>query len=153
MSANGDRIVKVVELRAPPARVWRALTDHREFGEWFRVRLDQPFAVGRPSTGQMTYPGYEHYPWRATVEQLEPERLFAFRWHDFDEESGVPCEQQPTTRVEFRLEPLGTGTRLTIVESGFESLPDPRRAEVLRGNTQGWDVQAGHVAAYLDAHG
>lgn len=151
MGVEQDRIVKVVELRAPPSRVWRALTDHREFGEWFRVRLDQPFAVGEPSTGRMTYPGYEHHPWRATVERMDAERVFAFSWHDYDEKSGVPSELQPTTRVEFRLEPLGSGTRLTIVESGFESLPDPRRLEVLRSNTQGWDVQAGHIAAYVDA--
>lgn len=147
-----DRIVKVVELRAPPSRVWRALADHQEFGAWFRVRLDQPFAIGQPSTGTMSFPGYEHYPWRATVERLEPERLFAFRWHDFDEKSGLPCEGQPTTRVEFRLAPLGSGTRLTIIESGFESLPDPRRQEVLRGNTEGWNIQAVQVATYLDEH-
>lgn len=151
MSAMQDRIVKVVDLRAPPARVWRALTDHREFGEWFRVRLDQPFAVGVRSTGHMTYPGYEHYPWRAIVERMDPERLFAFSWHDYDEKAGTPSERQPSTRVEFRLEPLGTGTRLTIVESGFESLPEPRRLEVLRSNTEGWNIQAGHIAAFLDA--
>lgn len=148
-----ERIVKRVELRAPPARVWRALTDYREFGTWFRVQLDQPFAVGEPSTGRMTYPGFEHYPWRATVERMEPERLFAFRWHDFDERSGVPTERQPTTRVEFTLEPSGSGTVLTIVESGFDAIPDPRRLEVLRSNTQGWDIQAGHLTAHLDADG
>jgi uncharacterized protein YndB with AHSA1/START domain len=142
-----DRIVKTVELKAPIARVWRALSDHREFGQWFRVKLDGPFRPGARSTGQMTYPGYEHYPWLAVVERMEPERLLSFRWHDYDEQSGMEISKQPTTLVEFRLEPIAQGTRLTIIESGFESLPDPRRLEVLRGNTEGWNIQADNIAA------
>lgn len=144
-----DRIVKTVELKAPVSRVWRALTDHNEFGQWFRVKLDGPFKPGAVSTGQMTYPGFEHYPWRAVVERMEPERLFSFRWHDFDEKSGVDVSKQPTTLVEFRLEPIAEGTRLTITESGFEALPDPRRLEVLRDNTKGWNIQADNIADYV----
>lgn len=144
-----DRIVKTVELKAPVSRVWRALTDHNEFGQWFRVKLDGPFKPGAVSTGQMTYPGFEHYPWRAVVEHMEPERLFSFRWHDFDETSGVEVSKQPTTLVVFRLEPIAEGTRLTITESGFESLSDPRRLEVLRDNTKGWNIQADNIADYV----
>ncbi|WP_439813768.1 SRPBCC family protein [Zavarzinia sp. CC-PAN008] len=146
-----DRIVKVVELKAPIARVWRAIGDHVAFGTWFRVKLDQPFVAGERSTGHMTYPGYEHMPWLATVEAVEPERRLAFRWHDFDENSALPPDEQPTTRVEFRLEPLGDGgTRLTITESGFDAIPDPRRLEALRSNTQGWDIQAQNIAAFVE---
>lgn len=144
-----DRIVKTVELKAPVSRVWRALTDHNEFGQWFRVKLDGPFKPGTVSTGQMTYPSFEHYPWLAVVERMEPERLFSFRWHDFDEKSGTDVAKQPATLVEFRLEPTAEGTRLTITESGFEALPDPRRLEVLRGNTEGWNIQANNIAAYV----
>jgi uncharacterized protein YndB with AHSA1/START domain len=144
-----DRIVKTVELKAPVSRVWRALTDHNEFGQWFRVKLDGPFKPGAISRGQMTYPGYEHYPWLAVVERVESERLFSFRWHDFDEKSGIDVSKQPTTLVEFRLESTAEGTRLTITESGFEALPDPRRFEVLRGNTEGWNIQANNIAAYV----
>ena len=144
-----DRIVKTVELKAPVARVWRALTDHNEFGQWFRVKLDQPFKEGTLSTGKMTYPGYEDYPWRAVVERMEHERLFSFRWHDFDEKSGVDVSRQPTMLVEFRLEPSAEGTRLTITESGFEALPDHRRLEVLRSNTHGWNIQAENIAAHV----
>jgi uncharacterized protein YndB with AHSA1/START domain len=97
----------------------------------------------------MTYPGSEHYPWLAVVERVEHERLLSFRWHDFDEKSGVDVSKQPTTLVEFRLEPTAEGTRLTITESGFEALPDHRRLEVLRGNTEGWDIQANNIAAYV----
>ena len=144
-----DRIVKTVELRAPVSRVWRALSDHEEFGAWFRVRLDGPFVPGGISTGRMTYPGYEHYPWLATVEKMEPERLLSFRWHDFDEASGLAVDDQSTPLVEFRLEPVAGGTLLTITESGFEALPEHRRLEVLRGNTQGWNIQAENIAHHV----
>ncbi len=144
-----NRIVKVVELQAPVARVWRALTDYREFGQWFRVSLDAAFNPGAVSSGRMTYPEYEHYPWLAVVERMDHERLFSFRWHDFDEKSGIDVAKQATTLVEFRLEAIPAGTRLTIVESGFEALPDPRRLEVLRGNTEGWNIQAGNIAVHV----
>jgi uncharacterized protein YndB with AHSA1/START domain len=152
MNTSQDRIEKVVEMDAPLSRVWRAVTDYEEFGEWFRVKLDGPFKAGAVSTGKMTYPGFEGWPWRATVERMEPERLFSFRWHDYDAQSGMPVEQQPTTLVEFRFESKGRGTRLTITESGIASLPDPRRVQVLRDNTDGWNIQARNVAEYVAAH-
>jgi uncharacterized protein YndB with AHSA1/START domain len=143
------RIVKTIELKAPVARVWRALADHNEFGQWFRVKLDGPFKPGTVSTGRMTYPGYEHYPWRAVIERMEPDRLLSFRWHHSDATSGVDVAKQPSTLVELRLEPTAEGTRLTITESGFEAIPEPRRLEVLRGNTEGWNIQAGNIAAHV----
>lgn len=146
-----NRIVKTVDLKAPVSRVWRALTDYEQFGAWFRVKLDQPFEVGALSTGRMAYPGYEACPWRAVVEIIEPEKLFSFSWHDFDEASGADIADQPVMLVEFRLEPIAGGTRLTITESGFEALPDPRRLEVLRGNKEGWDIQAKNIADYVEA--
>jgi uncharacterized protein YndB with AHSA1/START domain len=153
MKDSDDRIEKVIELDAPVTRVWRALTDFEEFGQWFRVRLNGPFRPGAVSTGSMTYPGFEGWPWRATVERMEPERLFSFRWHDFDEKSGVPVADQPTTLVEFRLQAIPRGTRLTITESGIFALPDPRRIEVLRNNTEGWNIQAGNLAAHVASPG
>lgn len=149
MKTTDDRIEKVIELQAPVARVWRALTDYKEFGTWFRVKLDGPFALGGVSTGKMTYPGYEHIPWLATVERMEPEKLFSFRWHDFDESSNVDVSLQPTTLVEFRLEAMPSGTRLIISESGFDVLPKARRLEVLRGNTEGWNIQAQNIVAHV----
>ena len=144
-----ERIVKTVELGAPVSRVWRALTDPTEFGQWFRVKLDGPFKPGAVSTGMMTYPGYEHCPWRAVIERMDHEQLLSFRWYDFDETSGVDISEQPMTLVEIRLEPTTDGTRLTITESGFEAIPDPRRLEVLRGNTEGWDIQATNIATHV----
>ncbi|MEQ1756554.1 MAG: SRPBCC family protein [Micropepsaceae bacterium] len=144
-----QRIVKTIDLKAPVSRVWRAISDFEEFGQWFRVKLDGPFKPGAISTGKMTYPGYEHYPWRAVVERMERESLLSFRWHDFDEKSDIDISQQPATLVEFRLESIPDGTRLTITESGFEALPHQRRLEVLRGNSEGWNVQANNIAAHV----
>lgn len=151
MNTNDDKIEKVIELNAPVARVWRALTNADEFGEWFQVNLDGPFEPGRTSTGKMTFPGYEHYPWVATVEKMEHESLFSFRWHDFDEKSGVDVLQQATMLVEFRLEAIAGGTRLSITESGFSSIPEPRRFEVLRENTEGWNIQARNILDYVSS--
>ena len=102
MNTDEDKIEKVIELDASVSRVWRALTDFKEFGQWFRVKLDGPFEPGALSTGNMTYPGYEHYPWLARVERMDHESLFSFRWHDFDDKSDVDVSLQPTTLVEFR---------------------------------------------------
>jgi uncharacterized protein YndB with AHSA1/START domain len=149
MTASTLRIDKPVTLAAPPARVWRALTDHTEFGTWFRVALDQPFVAGEMSTGHMTYPGHEGLPWLARVERMEPERLFSFRWFHAPE-GRPPSTDDPTTLVEFRLEPAADGgTRLTISESGFEALGDTRAGEVMRGNAEGWNIQSGNLANHV----
>ncbi|TQV79181.1 SRPBCC family protein [Denitrobaculum tricleocarpae] len=150
MQSTEDKIEKTIDLAAPLPRVWRALTDHREFGEWFQVKLSGPFRPGAVVTGQMTFPGYEDYPWRARVERMEPETLFSFKWHDFDEKSDKDVSEQPTTLVEFRLEAIdGGSTRLHITESGFAALPDPRRLEVLRENTKGWEIQADNIKSHV----
>ena len=96
-----DSIEKTVELKAPVSRVWKALTDHREFGAWFRVTLDGPFAPGAVATGHITYPGYEHLTWRAVVRKIEPQRLFSFTWHPFAVEPGTDYSQETPTLVEF----------------------------------------------------
>lgn len=146
--ADDDKIVKVVELNAPIARVWKALTDHTEFGSWFRVDLDQEFEEGGTSTGRMTYPGHEGAPWVVYVERMEPERLFPFRWYD-SEDGSQQDDDQPALHVAFQLEEILGGTRLTITESGYAALPRPRRIEVMRRNAEGWSIQAENVARYV----
>jgi uncharacterized protein YndB with AHSA1/START domain len=146
-----DRIEKVIELKAPVARVWRALTDHTEFGAWFRVDVKKPFVVGQVSPGVTTYPGYEGMRWEANIVAMEPERLFAFEWCPYEHDDDREFASAPKTRVEFRLEPTATGTRLVISESGFNGIPDDRRrVDALRANTQGWDIQAGNIAQYVE---
>jgi uncharacterized protein YndB with AHSA1/START domain len=148
-----DRIEKHIELKAPVARVWRALTDYREFGEWFRVKLDGPFVPGEVSTGYITYAGYEHLKWNATVKAMEPERLFSFTWHPYAVDPDTDYSAEPPTLVEFKLEPTPAGgTMLTVVESGFSKIPAGRRAEAFRMNEGGWAEQMKNIAAHVDGH-
>jgi uncharacterized protein YndB with AHSA1/START domain len=145
-----DRIEKVIDLKAPVARVWRALTDHQEFGTWFRVRLEGPFVPGQVSRGNITYPGYEHVRWEAVVQAMEPERRFSFTWHPYAVDSKADYSQEPSTLVEFTLEQIPTGTRLRIVESGFDRLPAHRRDEAFRMNEGGWSAQAENIARHVE---
>jgi len=144
-----NRIEKRVELKAPVARVWRALTDHREFGAWFRVKLDGPFVPGQASTGHITYPGYEHVKWHAVVQKMEPERLFSFTWHPYGIDHKVDYSKETPTLVEFRLEKTPNGTLLILTESGFDKVPGDRRAEAFRMNDGGWSEQMKNIEKYV----
>jgi|CXWL01.1.fsa_nt_gi uncharacterized protein YndB with AHSA1/START domain len=143
---------RTIDLGAPLARVWQALTDYREFGHWFRVALDGPFILGGVTTGRMTYPGYEHFRWYCTVTRMEPRWLFAFTWphseNPADQEADL--SKDPTTLVEFHLSPIETGTRLLIRESGFDAIPAARRMEVLRGNEGGWIEQSKNIRCHVE---
>jgi uncharacterized protein YndB with AHSA1/START domain len=145
-----DRIEKTIELKAPVSRVWRALTDHREFGTWFRVRLDGPFVPGQVSRGQITYPGCEHMRWEAVVQKMEPERLFSFTWHPYAVDPNRDYSNEPPTLVEFTLEKTATGTLLRVVESGFDKLPSQRRLEAFPRNEGGWSQQIQNIARHVE---
>ena len=144
-----DRIEKRIELRAPLSRVWRALTDHREFGEWFGVRLDGPFVPGQVSRGQLTYPGYEHLRWEAVVQKMEPERLFSYTWHPYAIDAEKDYSEETPTLVEFKLEPVAEGTLLVVTESGFDKIPSDRRLEAFRMNDGGWAQQMENIKNYV----
>ena len=144
-----DRIEKQIELKAPISKVWRALTDHREFGEWFRVKLDGPFVPGQVSRGQMTYPGYEHLKWEATVEKMEPEKLFSFTWHPYAVDPKADYSDEPPTLVEFTLQKTANGTLLTVTESGFDKIPSGRRLEAFRMNDGGWAEQVKNIEKHV----
>ena len=145
-----DRIEKSVELKAPVSRVWRALTDHHEFGSWFRVKLDGPFVPSRTVRGQITYPGYEHLKWEAVVQKMEPERLFSFTWHPYAIDPNQDYSSEVPTLVEFTLEKIAAGTLLRVVESGFDKLPDKRRLEAFRMNEGGWSEQMKNIAQHVE---
>jgi uncharacterized protein YndB with AHSA1/START domain len=144
-----DRIEKSIELKAPVARVWRALTDHKAFGTWFRVRLEGPFVPGQVSRGQITHPGYEHIKWESVVQKMEPERLFSFTWHPYAIDPNEDYSKEPPTLVEFTLEKTATGTLLRVVESGFDKIPAKRRAEAFRMNEGGWAAQMKNIELYV----
>lgn len=144
-----DRIEKRIEIKAPVSRVWRALTDHREFGEWFRVKLEGPFVPGKASRGQIAYPGYEHLVWEAVVQKMEPERLFSFTWHPYAIDPKTDYSHEPSTLVEFRLEEIPAGTLLLLSESGFDKIPADRRPEAFRMNDNGWAQQMKNIEDYV----
>ena len=144
-----DRIEKQIELKAPRARVWRALTDYREFSEWFEVKLENAFVPGQTSRGQITYPGYEHVRMEVEVQKMEPEHLFSYTWHPYPIEPSVDYSKEPPTLVEFRLEETGNGTLLIVTESGFERLPPERRAEAFRMNEGGWTEQLQNIERHV----
>ncbi len=148
-----NQIEKRIELAAPISRVWRALTDYREFGEWFCVKLDGPFVEGQVSRGYITHPGYEYVKWEAVIQKMEPERLFSFTWphaKSLEKAHYSPdYSKEPRTLVEFRLEKTPTGTLLVLTESGFENLPDDRRLEAFRQNDGGWTEQMKNIEKYV----
>ena len=150
-TAVTDRLEKQVRLRAPRARVWRALTDADEFGQWFRVRMEGPFREGHTVRGRLTYPGYEHVSFEVTVERIEPQSYFAYRWHPYAIDPNIDYSQEPTTLVEFRLDEHAGETLLTITESGFDRIPLARRAEAFRMNDGGWAEQAKNLDAHVSS--
>jgi len=143
------RIEKQIEINAPTSRVWRALTDYREFGQWFRVRLAGPFVTGETAHGQMTYPGYEHLEFELVVQKMETERLFSYTWHPYAVDPKIDYSTEKPTLVEFTIEKTKDGTLLTVTESGFDKIPANRRAEAFRMNENGWAIQMENIGKYV----
>ena len=148
-TSSTDRIEKRIELRAPRARVWRAIANAQEFGAWFGMKLEGAFAAGATIRGRITIPGYDHLTAEMQVERIEPERYFSYRWHPYAIDPKVDYSSEPTTLVEFGLEEIPGGTAVTIVESGFDRIPLARRAEAYRMNDQGWTGQAKNLARHV----
>jgi uncharacterized protein YndB with AHSA1/START domain len=167
-----DRIEKRVSLRAPVSRVWQAITSSKEFGRWFGIKLDGEFAPGKTVKGTFDEglneaaiaeyqkklglpPSRVRLPEKdavfCTVERVEPERYFSFRWIPYGVDAEVDPKTEPTTLVEFRLEDAPDGTLLTIVESGFERVPARRRERAFRMNEGGWAAQAETLKKYVEA--
>lgn len=147
--SSTDRIEKQVTLDAPRARVWRALTDVTEFSAWFGVSLATPFEPGAEVSGHLSSRKYEHVALTIWVESMDSPRFFSFRWHPYAMEPGVDYASEPTTLVSFTLEEVDAGTQLTIVESGFDAIPESRRAEAFGMNSKGWNGQAENIRKYL----
>jgi uncharacterized protein YndB with AHSA1/START domain len=145
-----DRIEKTIDLNAPVERVWRALTDHVEFGEWFRVKMEGPFVPGREARGQILHPGYEHVTWKATIVTMDAPRLFSFTWHPYGIDPKIDYSKETPTLVEFRLKPTATGTHLTVIESGFDAIPEYRREEAFRMDDMGWTQQVQNIQAHVE---
>ncbi len=145
-----DRIEKEIEIKAPVSRVWKALTDHREFGTWFRVNLEGPFVPGETTHGKMTIPGFDHVVFQAVAQKIEPERYFSFTWHPYAVDPKQDYSQETPTLVEFTLTETAAGTRIRVVESGFDKIPAHRRDEAFRMNEGGWAAQIKNIKNHVE---
>ncbi len=151
--SSTDRIERRVTLKAPRSRVWRAISDSKQFSAWFLCDFDGVFTPGARVPARSRYPGYEHLRFEIWIERVEPERLLSYRWHPNAVDPKVDYSKEPTTLVEFRLEDAkGGGTLLTVVESGLDKIPLARRAEAFKANSGGWDFQVKAIAEWLDAN-
>jgi uncharacterized protein YndB with AHSA1/START domain len=149
--AMENRIEKRIEIKGSVSRVWRALTDYKEFGAWFQVDLENPFVPGQVTRGQMTASGCHQIKFEAAVQKMEPERFFSYTWHPYAVDPAVDYSQEPPTLVEFRLEEIPGGTLLVVTESGFDKIPAHRRAEAFSKHGEGWAMQLRNIETYVAA--
>ena len=152
MSSSTDRIEKQIFLKASRARIWRALSNAEEFGDWFGAALKgQTFAPGQEARGQITSCGHEHMVLSIRVERMEPERLLSFYWHPYAVDPKVDYTKEEPTLVVFELVDAEGGILLKVVESGFDKVPAARRAEAFRLHEGGWEAQMNNIAKYVTA--
>ena len=155
-----NRIEMHIVLKAPVARVWDALTDSRQFGIWFGMDLDGPFAAGQPITGRIAptqvdaevakmQEPYAGTPVSFVIDRIEPKTLFSMRWHPFAIDPAVDYSGEPMTLIVFALKETNDGVELTVTETGFEHIPAHRRTAALKANDGGWAKQMELIAAYV----
>jgi uncharacterized protein YndB with AHSA1/START domain len=151
MPSPTDRIEKQIQLNAPLDRVWKALTDYKQFGEWFRVNLQGPFVSGEYCRGNILHPGYEHVVMEVKVGRIEPQTYFSFYWHPYAIDPQINYSDETPTLVEFKLESKDGGVLLQVTESGFDQIPADRRDEAFRMNSGGWTAQLNNnIKAYVE---
>lgn len=151
--SSTDRIEKQILLKATRQRVWQALANAEEFGNWFGVKLQgKTFVVGAHTSGYITYPGYEHVLFDVLVVALTPPQAMSLRWHPYAVDPAKDYSGEPTTLIEFTLTEVQGGTLLKVVESGFDAIPQERRLEALRMNTGGWEGQMANIEKHLNAN-
>jgi len=155
-----NRIEKSILLRVPKTRVWHAITDPEEFGSWFGLEVDGNFSPGSKVRGRIVptkvdaeiakqQSQHQGLSFEFTIDRVEPERLFSFRWHPFAVDRQVDYTVEPTTLVSFELQERHHGVMLTVTETGFDCLPAARRAEAFAANEQGWAKQMELIEKYL----
>jgi uncharacterized protein YndB with AHSA1/START domain len=155
-----DRIEKKILLHAPVKRVWSALSDSSEFGTWFGMKFEGQFRPGVLMRGMIVptkvnedvakaQKEYEGIPVEITIERMEPQRLFSFRWHPYAIAKGVDYSAEPTTLIEFVMEQMKDGVLLTVTESGFDQIPLERRVKAFTANEQGWEMVLKLIEGYF----
>ena len=138
-----DRIERTVELPHPPAKVWAALTTAEGLAAWFGNK-GASIDLRPGGAAELHFGTGFHQHMR--VERVEEPSVFGFTWQIY----GLPDDDVRRTYVEFTLEPTSSGTRLTVVESGFAQLPDDAHDEAFGGNTDGWATKLDELRDHLD---
>ncbi|MFD3595506.1 SRPBCC domain-containing protein [Nocardia sp. NPDC058640] len=138
-----DQIVRTVELAHPPEKVWAAITTAEGLASWFGNTAEIDLRPG----GAMRMTWTEGFSADIRVERVEEPSVFGYTWPI----NGLPDEDPRRTYVEFTLEPVGAGTRLTVVETGFAQLSDDAYKTAFEGNIGGWRSELGELVEYLDA--
>ncbi len=156
-----DAIVKTVTLKADLDRVWRAISDAQEFGQWFGMRFDAPaFTPHSKMTGRITptvvndevaamQKPHEGMAFEMVIADIEPKSLFSFRWHPYAIDKTRDHSHEPMTLITFALKEVEGGVHLTITESGFNAIPIERRAEAFAADSGGWAKQLELIEAWL----
>ncbi len=144
-----DYIKQSIDISAPVERVYRALTDHAEFGQWFGAQFGAPFECGKFARGVVRFRGNE-IPIAFRIVAMDSPDFFSFTWHPYAVEKEVDYDDEIPTFVEFRLKAADGGTHLTVTESGFDALPEARKAEAFRMNNGGWEAQARNLKNHAE---
>lgn len=149
MTTRENQIEKSIVIKAPRKRVWQALSDSKEFGKWFGASIDDAFKPGARARGKITAKGHENLDMEMMIDRVEPEKVISWRWHPAAVDPAVDYSSEPTTLVQLTLEEQGNNTKLSVVETGFDSLPPSRRDAALRMNDEGWSAQMKNIDRYV----
>jgi uncharacterized protein YndB with AHSA1/START domain len=143
-----DRIEKDVLIAAPVERVWELITRAEHLGRWFG---DAGAEVDLRPGGELVLRWGDHGAVRGRIVAIEPPRRFAYRWLVAFRDEAEPTPAN-STLTEFTLTAEGGGTRVAVVESGFDALdlPDAERTERFADHTTGWPIELGHLVAHAD---
>jgi uncharacterized protein YndB with AHSA1/START domain len=148
MHNSEHTIERQIEINAPIAKVWAALTDATLFGQWFKANLQSPFIAGKTTKAKNTSKGFE-MEMEFFVKEIKPQHYFSYAWHPFPIDQTFDYSKEEPTLVEFHLHEIATGTLLKVKESGFNLITANRRAEAFKMHSGGWEAQLRNIEAFL----
>jgi uncharacterized protein YndB with AHSA1/START domain len=148
MNNNENTIERSIEIKASIEKVWQALTNAKQFGQWFNVSLESDFEVGKTTYGKNTLKGFE-MKMSFHVKEIKPKSYFSYAWIPFPIDQSFDYTKEEPTLVEFFLEATTTGTQLTVKESGFTKITASRRAEAFKMHSGGWEAQLKNIEVFV----
>jgi uncharacterized protein YndB with AHSA1/START domain len=150
MSNDTNSLSRSITIKAPRSRVWQALTDSKQFGQWFGVTMETPFHAGKPAYGIIDNPNFKGMKMELAIDRVEPESFFSWRWHPYAVDPKVDYSKETPTLVTFELSEKAGVTTVVITESGFDKIPKHRQPDAFRMNGDGWSIQAERIRDYVE---